>query len=76
VATLCVDRLEPAPVSVRPALALEVGSPAEKAASGQLADPGLDLRSAHILRVGPPPFEMLLANSTGSGWVRHEPDEG
>jgi hypothetical protein len=26
--------------------------------------------------VGLAPGEMLLANSTGSGWVRHEPDEG
>src|SRR3954466_9844135 len=25
---------------------------------------------------GLPPVEMLLANSAGSGWVRHEPDEG
>ncbi len=24
----------------------------------------------------PPPVEMLLANSAGSGWVRHKPDEG
>jgi hypothetical protein len=38
VPTLSADTRGPAPVSVRPALALEVGSPAEKAASGQLAD--------------------------------------
>jgi hypothetical protein len=33
-----------------------------------------------VLRVnaegGLPPLEMLLANSAGSGWVCHEPDEG
>jgi hypothetical protein len=28
------------------------------------------------LPTGLAPGEMLLANSTGSGWVCHEPDEG
>lgn len=49
--TLSADTLGPAPVSVRPALALEVGSPAEQEASGQLAEPGRDVHLAEILRV-------------------------
>jgi hypothetical protein len=40
---------------------------------------GAELTSAgqpHLAGSGPSALRMLLANSTGSGWVRHEPDEG